>query len=240
MLFDIHCHILPAIDDGSKSMKETEKMFRMARKERIGTILATPHYSCEREPEFYKRCQNVYEEVCQMIQEKNLGIQLYLGNEIFYSSGVLEALKRGEALTLNHTKYVLVEFAPYVELLTIKKAVQELQMAGYFPILAHIERYECLKKESEVQNLVDMGAYIQVNASSLTGRLGIRVQWYLKKLMRHDLVHVVATDAHGSKKRRPMIQEAAGYIKKKAGANYCKKITEENPEKIIRGERICG
>ena len=82
MLFDIHCHILPAIDDGSKSMKETEKMFRMARKERIGTILATPHYSCEREPEFYKRCQNVYEEVCQMIQEKNLGIQLYLGNEI--------------------------------------------------------------------------------------------------------------------------------------------------------------
>ena len=59
MLFDIHCHILPAIDDGSKSMKETEKMFRMARKERIGTILATPHYSCEREPEFYKRCQNV-------------------------------------------------------------------------------------------------------------------------------------------------------------------------------------
>lgn len=52
MLFDIHCHILPAIDDGSKSMKETEKMFRMARKERIGTILATPHYSCEREPEF--------------------------------------------------------------------------------------------------------------------------------------------------------------------------------------------
>ena len=113
-------------------------------------------------------------------------------------------------------------------------------MAGYFPILAHIERYECLKKESEVQNLVDMGAYIQVNASSLTGRLAIRVQWYLKKLMRHDLVHVVATDAHGSKKRRPMIQEAAGYIKKKAGADYCKKITEENPEKIIRGERICG
>ena len=94
MLFDIHCHILPAIDDGSKSMKETEKMFRMARKERIGTILATPHYSCEREPEFYKRCQNVYEEVCQMIQEKNLGIQLYLGNEIYYSSGVLEAFKR--------------------------------------------------------------------------------------------------------------------------------------------------
>ncbi len=241
MLFDIHCHILPAIDDGSKSMEETEKMLRMAKKERIGTILATPHYnSCEREPEFYKECQSVYEEVCQMVQEKNLGIQLYLGNEIFYSSGVLEALKRGEALTLNHTKYVLVEFAPYVELLTIKKAVQELQMAGYFPILAHIERYECLKKESEVQNLVDMGAYIQVNASSLTGRLGIRVQWYLKKLMRHDLIHVVATDAHGSKKRRPMIQEAAGYIKKKAGADYCKKITEENPEKIIRGERICG
>lgn len=70
MLFDIHCHILPAIDDGSKSIKETEKMFRMARKERIGTILATPHYSCEREPEFDKRCQNVYEEVCQMIQER--------------------------------------------------------------------------------------------------------------------------------------------------------------------------
>ena len=105
MLFDIHCHILPAIDDGSKSMKETEKMFRLARKERIGSILATPHYSCEREPEFYKRCQNVYEEVCQMIQEKNLWIQIYLGNENFYCSGDLEALIRGEALTLNHTKY---------------------------------------------------------------------------------------------------------------------------------------
>lgn len=132
MLFDIHCHILPAIDDGSKSMEETEKMLRMARKERIGTILATPHYNCEREPGFYKRCHNVYEKVCKMIREKNLGIQLYLGNEIFYSSGVLEALKRGEALTLNHTKYVLVEFAPYVELLTIKRQCRNFRWQVIF------------------------------------------------------------------------------------------------------------
>lgn len=240
MIADIHCHILPGIDDGAKTLQETKKMLQMAKKEKIGKILATPHFNCERKVGFSKECQKAYEEICKELEERDLGIELFLGNEIFYSSGVLEALKKGEALTLNYTQYILIEFAPYVELLTIKKAVQELQMAGYFPILAHIERYECLKKEENVRNLVDMGAYIQVNASSLTGRLGMRTQWYLKKLMRHELVHVVATDAHGSKERRPRIQDAAGYIRKKAGIDFCRKVTEENPEKIIKGEKICG
>lgn len=240
MLFDLHCHILPGIDDGAETIEETRKMLRMAKKEKIGTILATPHYNCERNKEFPQKCQKVYEEVCQEIKEMNLEIELLLGNEIFYNSEALDALRNGEALTLNHTRYVLIEFAPYVELLTIRKAVQELQTAGYFPILAHIERYECLKKEEEIQNLVDMGAYIQVNASSLTGRLGIKVQWYLKKLMRHGLVHIVATDAHGSKQRCPKMQKTVAYIKKKVGVDYCKTITEENPKKIIKGEKICG
>lgn len=239
-MFDIHCHILPGVDDGAETIEETRKMLRMAKKEKIETILATPHYNCERKEGFSKKCQEVYEEVCKEIEAMNLDIELFLGNEIFYSSGVLEALKAGEALTLNHTRYVLIEFTPYVELLTIKKAVQELQIAGYFPILAHIERYECLRKEADIQNLIDMGACIQVNASSLTGRMGTKIKWYLKKLIRHGLVHVVATDAHSSKERRPKIQDAAGYIKKKAGIEVCRRVTEENPKKIIRGEKICG
>ncbi len=240
MLFDVHSHVLPGIDDGSKSIEETIKMLRMAQKEKIGTMIATPHYNCERRPGFDKKCREVYENVCQEIKKQNLNIKLLLGNEIFYSAGVVDALKKGEALTLNDTKYVLVEFHPYVELLTIKKAVQELQMAGYEPILAHIERYDCLKKEANVENLVDMGAYIQVNASSISGKMGIRTQWYLKKLMRHELVHVIGTDTHGSKQRRPKIQDAVKYIKKKAGAEFCERVTEENPAKIIRGEKICG
>ena len=240
MLVDVHSHILPGIDDGSKNMEETIKMLRMAQKEKIEVMIATPHYNCERRPGFNKKCYEVYEEVCHELTERNLKIQLLLGNEIFYSAGVVEALKKGEAMTLNNTRYVLVEFQPYVELLTIKKAVQELQMAGYEPILAHIERYECLQKEENIQDLVDMGAYIQVNASSISGKKGIRTQWYLKKLMRHELIHVIGTDTHGSKHRRPKIQDAVSYIKKKAGKDFCERITEENPAKIIRGEKICG
>ena len=240
MVIDMHCHLLPGVDDGSKDEKETEKMLRMAWKEGIRGILVTPHYHVDRSGDFAERCKSAYRKVCSMAKGMYTEMRIFLGNEIFYSTGVVEALKRGDALTLNGTRYVLVEFAPYVELLTIRKAVQELQYAGYTPILAHMERYDCMKKEEQVRELVEMGALMQVNASTITGKMGMGVKRYMKKLLKEDLIHIIGTDAHSSSHRRPKIKKCLRYIEKKAGASRRQKLTERNPAKIIRGENICG
>ena len=240
MIIDMHCHALPGLDDGAKDEKETVKMLRMAWKEGIRGILVTPHYNIDREKNFSERCREAYRRTRSLAEKVNPRLRIFLGNEIYYSSGVVEALQKGEALPINGTRYVLIEFAPYVELLTVRKAVQEFLYAGYFPILAHMERYECLRKINHVQELVELGAFMQVNASSLEGKMGIRVKWYLKKLIRADLVHVIGTDAHGSRHRRPKIRNCLTYLDKKAGVTCRKKLTEKNPAKIIRGEHICG
>lgn len=240
MVIDMHCHLLPGVDDGSKDEKETEKMLRMAWKEGIRGILVTPHYHVDRSGDFSERCKKSYQKVCSMAKDIHPGMKIFLGNEIFYSAGVVEALKKGEALTLNGTRYVLVEFATYVELLTVRKAIQELQYAGYAPIVAHMERYDCLKKEEQVRELVEMGALMQVNASTLTGKMGMGVKRYMKKLLKEDLIHIVGTDAHSSRHRRPKMKKCLRYIQRKAGASKRRELTESNPATIIRGEDIFG
>lgn len=240
MIIDMHCHVLPGLDDGAKDEEETVKMLRMAWEEGIRGIMVTPHYNIDRDKEFSEKCREAYRRTCSLAENVNPQMRIFLGNEIYYSSGVVEALQRGEALTLNNTLYVLIEFAPYVEMLTVRKAIQELLYAGYYPILAHIERYECLRRISHVQELVEMGAFMQVNASSLEGKMGIGVKWYLKKLIRAGLIHVIGTDAHGVSQRRPKIRNCLTYVDKKAGISCRKILTERNPAKIIRGENICG
>ena len=169
MIFDIHTHILPDVDDGAKDADETKRMLRVASDEGIDAIVATPHFTCGMsKKETQKRIQ-LYEAVRNWWKKQEPDKELYLGNELFYGESLVEALEEGVALTMNGTKYVLVEFPIYAEFLYIQKAVRTLQYAGYLPIIAHVERYENMQDRGKIQSLVDMGAYMQVNVSSVIG-----------------------------------------------------------------------
>ena len=240
MIIDTHCHILPGVDDGAKNADETRRMLRMAFKDGIDEIIATPHFNCDMDASVLEKRMGAYLRTCKYAKEMNPTARIYLGNELYYSEGVVDALDRGDALTLNQTKYVLVEFPVYSEFRYIRQAVQNLQYAGYLPVIAHIERYQGMKKEEQVAELAGMGACMQVNVSSVMGKAGWSTRWYLLKLMRHGLIHVLGTDAHGATHRRPEMRDCLSYIDKKIGKTYREEISTINPSRIIRGEYISG
>lgn len=240
MVIDLHCHILPGVDDGSENMEETIEMLNMAMNEGVHGIVATSHAEAEVGLKQAERYLKAYREVLQYIENNHIPIRLYYGNELYYSEGIIGALQNGEAHTLNGTHYVLVEFPVYESYQYIERGLRNLQNIGCWPVIAHIERYQALRSEEKVQQLIDMGVCIQVNAGSVIGKSGWSVKMYCTKLLRKGMVDVVATDAHGSQHRRPEIQQCLKYIDKIAGETYRRMVSEKNPAKILKGERIRG
>lgn len=240
MIIDLHCHILPNVDDGAENIEETIEMLTIAAEEGISGMVATSHAEAEVGPKQSERYLKAYKKILQYIEANDIPIKIYYGNELYYSEGIISALKKGEAHTLNGTRYVLVEFPIYESYYYIERGIRNLQNVGCWPIIAHVERYQALQSEEKIRQLIELGAYIQLNASSILGKAGISTRMFCTKLLRKGLVHIVATDAHGSRHRRPEIKDCIKLIDRIAGENYRRTITEENPEKIIKGERISG
>ncbi len=238
MLIDVHNHSMPGVDDGSQDSDMTFQMLQMAYEEGIRAIILTPHYKSAMENETTQKRYAAYRRACLLAEKVSPRLKLYLGEELYYDSKMVQRLREGRALTLNGTQYVLVEFPVYVDYPYIRQAVQNLWAAGYLPVLAHIERYEALKKMDRVEELVELGAYIQVNAESVIGKSGFRTKHYLLRLIKNDLVHLVGTDAHNVSSRPPRMAECAEYLKKKAGPGRAQRLCSRNAKKILKGEKI--
>lgn len=171
-MIDIHSHILPGVDDGASSMKESLHMLSMARRQGITDVFATSHYSKafpNRDPEKLRRLRD------ELMSRANRPVQglegkvkckrpirIWTGQEIFYSNSVIRLLEEGKLLTLADSNYVLVEFMPSVPYSEICTAVRNLSRAGYTPVVAHAERYRCLRKGKRVEELIDLEALIQM------------------------------------------------------------------------------
>lgn len=238
VLVDIHNHCLPGVDDGAKDMDETLQMLRIAAEEGIEHMIVTPHYKRGRFTVSSKEIESLIDTVQKELKLQNIPIQLYPGNEHFYGSITVPSLNEGTANTMAGSNYVLVEYYPNTDYHTIKNTLNDLILEGYYPILAHVERYEMINKVSLVEELIEMGVYIQVNASSVTGSLGRKTKSFIKKLMKADCVHFVGTDAHGQEKRAPILKECSNYITKKFGSDYSMDLLYYNPMMIIKNEII--
>ena len=167
---DMHTHILPGLDDGSQSMECTKNMLRQAYDEGIRVIVATPHFGIRNTGFRISEAERVLAATQQVADEIVPGMKIVLGNELFYSDGVVESLNRGEAKTIGGSRYALVEFSTRDSRDKINKCIRELSWNGYIPLIAHIERYRCLEGDVEaVCELVDQGVVIQVNCRSFLG-----------------------------------------------------------------------
>lgn len=232
---DMHCHILPGVDDGAVNMEEMQRMIRIAHDENICCIIATPHYHPRRgheHPDVLKQKLAMVREASQKIDRK---LRIYLGSEIYYTQDIPEKLLQGEVLTMNRRMYVMVEFSPMDQFQYIKQGLQQLQSAGYEVILAHAERYLCLVDNLEnAEHLCNMGIHMQVNADSILGERGKGAKQLIKELMDKDLVFGVGSDAHSSGSRAPRMKRAAEYVKKKYGKEYMEKIFFTNPSVLVK------
>ena len=148
-------------------------------------------------------------------------------------------MENGHAVTLAGSRYVLVEFNPSDYYDHIRNGLYTLLMNGYYPILAHAERYrEIRAKKSGMSDLREMGCYIQVNAGSVMGKFGFDTRQYSRKLLKQELVHFIATDAHDVGKRAPHLSACADYMIKKYGEDYAAQLLYDNPSSVIQDKEI--
>ncbi len=236
---DIHIHILPGVDDGSKNIDMSMEMLRHAYAEGIRRIIATPHNKPMHRNVGRKKMQELLDLLRMKMEQEDIEIELYPGNELYYREGSVECLERGEAATLADSRYVLLEFVPTDSWEYIRDGVNTMLMAGYRPILAHIERYQevCRDMERAIR-LRRMGCYIQINAASVTGRYGMGIKHTVKKMLRQEIVDFIATDAHNAADRAPDLAKCREYIGRKYGDEYLRRLLIENPSKVIGDEYI--
>ena len=162
------------------------------------------------------------------------GIELYLGCECHRYSGMAQDLRKGILPTLAESRYVLVEFSGIDPYSRIRAVIYELTSAGFVPIIAHVERCRCMAEHLDnVQDAIDLGARIQVNAASVLGKHGRQLKRYCKKLMKRKMIDYIASDAHDLKVRPLLLRECADYVEKKWGKDTAKRIFVENPSEII-------
>ena len=238
-IIDIHCHIMPGVDDGSQDMATSLEMLRIAEKNGITHIILTPHHkpmhhnvSPEHNVLYRKKLQ-------EEARALNLKVKLFSGNEIYYSDETMEELEQGKICPLAGSEYVLVEFHPTNPFMAIQNAMNRIQAAGYIPIVAHVERYsDLVTHPARVSDLMDMGCLIQVNASSIMGKYGFGISHFTKKLLKNGSVHFVASDAHDTGRRAPQLAECRGYVARKYGQDYANELFFLNPSKVIRNEQI--
>ena len=236
---DIHCHILPGVDDGSQTPEETKAMLQKAWDEGIQIMVATPHYHKQRGKNDIELIKKQLLLTRKLAKEVHPKMQICLGMEIYYGEDVPELLKEGRVVSIRKSRYILVEFSPGDEFQYILNAVRKLQMSGHTVIIAHIERYNCLRKDiSNVEYLREMGAYLQVNTGSITGSYGSSVKKFLREVLKAHLVQLVGTDAHGSERRTPKMQEAYKEVVKRCGEEYADQIFGQNAKKVLRNEEI--
>ena len=237
-MIDIHTHILPGLDDGSTNEKESMEMIQMAESQGITTIIGTPHYSHHFQNN-RKKVAEAYEKLmCHMKSEGYCSVQIYMGQEILYSEDIPEMLARGELMTLAGSRYVLVEFLPFESYSKIFRAAGMIAMAGYQMILAHTERYECLRNQEKIQELLEAGVKLQMNCRPIGGRWYDETTRWCRKMLKEGNVHFLGTDMHNTSSRSPDIKGAVHWMKKHLDEEYMQEICYKNAEKILNHKQI--
>lgn len=231
---DFHTHILPGVDDGAKNLEEALTMLKAAWEQGTGTVVLTPHYRGAFRDNLRRKLEPLYQNLVQEAKTICPGLQLYLGCEVSYERDISEKLAQGSVLSINGSRYVLLEFQQGVYHSRLLEGVLELLNFGYVPILAHVERYEVFYREPDlVEELVDLGALVQLNADSVLGKMGFGAKRFCHKLMRRHLVHFIGSDAHNMESRPPELKQCFDKLTKKFGQPYARLLLCENALAVL-------
>lgn len=208
-MVDIHCHILPGLDDGPKNVDESLAMLRMASADGIRTIVGTPHFGDPYEEPPPELIRSLTERVNEVARAEELPIEVLPGCEARISQELPEKIDAGQALTLGDSgRYLLVELPPPPIPLYALDVHFRLRLAGVTPVLAHAERVVAVRPGWRfVGQFVEQGGLLQVNAGALAGEEGAVAQRHARRLFAKGRAHVIASDGHGTDKRRPTLSQ---------------------------------
>ena len=235
-MIDIHCHILPGVDDGARNWGTPLAMCEMAAHDGIRHIVATPHANSEFT---YDRAAHagLLDELRSRCGDEltfSLGCDFHLSYENFQ-----DVLRTPARYCIDGTRYLLVEFSDFAIAPNTTELLGQLLRAGITPILTHPERNPILQRElARVLEWADIGCAVQVTANALTDRWGDRAKKSASFLFEHGAVHVLASDAHSVRSRPPVLSQARAYVAKHYGAELAATLVEGNPAAIVAGQPL--
>jgi protein-tyrosine phosphatase len=240
-MIDLHSHILPGLDDGARNLQESLEMARIAEKEGIEKIVATPHLF---RGEFIHKDFGIIEkkrlELSNALRENNIHIDILTGAEVHISHNLISQIKQNrELLTLNKSSYMFVEFPSDHVFSGAKELFFELKSEGINPIIAHPERNSVFaQKPSLLYELTQMGGLAQANSQSFTGIYGRRTEETVFYFLELNLIHFIGSDSHNTGTLAPRVKKAVKRIETAKEEKVVKGLIWDNPKAVIENREI--
>ena len=238
-MLDIHCHLLPDVDDGAQSLEEACMMARIAMDGGTNAIVVTPHWNvpdhddtlgCEYFLKQFKSLSDAF-----LLQK--IPLKLLMGMEVFATDDVAFKIESGSALMINASRYIMLEFFMNDHPLRVNGILDEVMHLGLIPVIAHPERYAFVQHELDIAYCWKRkGCLLQINKGSLLGAFGRRIQKTACDMLSLKLAHVVASDAHSPYQRTPNLFDAYEYISDHFSRSYADDLMQHAPLQIISNQ----
>lgn len=243
---DIHCHILPGLDDGPADWDQAVAMAALAARDGTTWLVASPHQRGRFEHITPELIEERAQQLRQHLQLAGIPLQIFTAADVRIDDGLIEALQRREVLTIGGGRYMLLEL-PHDVYFPLDTVLQQLRRLGIVGILTHPERNAAILRQPErVDEVIQAGGLIQLTAGSVLGAFGPHVRKLSEELLFAGRVHVVASDGHGTRGRLPVLGDAYRHIARRLGRDAADILCRRNPARIVRGlpvhtlERVGG
>jgi protein-tyrosine phosphatase len=236
-MIDLHCHILPGLDDGASDLSVSANMAKAFVADGVSVVACTPHIL----PGLYQnsgpQIRQATAQLQQHLDREGIPLRLVTGADNHVTPSFVTELKSGHLLSLADTRYVLVEPPHHVAPPRLEDLFFSLSVAGYVPILTHPERLTWIQSHYQViQRLVHAGTWMQVTAGSLSGAFGRNPRYWGERMLDEGCIHILATDAHDVNRRPPNLSQGRELAAKRVGNTEAQHLVVTRPEGILRND----
>lgn len=233
-MIDLHCHILPGIDDGATDLGVSLQMARAFVADGVTTVACTPHIL----PGLYHnqgpQIRQAVLELQSALDQEGIPLRLVTGADVHIAPDLVAGLRSGRVLSLADSRYVLVEPPHHVAPVRMEDLFFNLLVAGYVPVLTHPERLAWIEAQyTAIQRLIHGGVWMQITAGSLTGAFGRTAQYWANKMLDEGCVHILASDAHDAQRRPPNLGRGREFAEKRVGIEEAEHLVWTRPTAIL-------
>ena len=238
-MIDLHSHILPGVDDGAPDLETSLAMARMAVADGIEVMACTPHFMPGLYDNISSDIRARVEHLNQDLIHNDINLALVVGGDAHIRPDVIECLRDDRILCLHDSRYVLFEPSHVTMPPRLDDLLFNVLMAGFVPVLTHPERFRWIEGNFEIfQKLVEAGVWMQITAGSLTGKFGKRPHYWSQKMLAEGMVHILASDAHNTKSRPPILSEAFDIASQEVGLDEAQHLVLTRPQAILENRAV--
>jgi protein-tyrosine phosphatase len=233
-MLDLHCHMLPGIDDGAVDLDMAIAMARIAASDGIHTVACTPHIY----PGLYENTADGIRAAVVVLQaeldERAIPLRLLVGADVHLEPGLADSIRAGRVPTLAGSRYLLLEPPHHVAPPHFEDSVFQLMIAGFVPVITHPERLSWIEDHYPMfQRLGKTGSWFQITAGSVTGRFGRRPKYWAERMLDEGIANILATDSHHPERRPPLLAEGRDAAALRVGATEAGHLVSTRPQGIV-------